>query len=697
MSNFTLSSLKNTFDEVRSQYYPKNETEKKVYDVLSQFKNWGASSTQLNELASDSMDYDKYKIINGVIWQILESDGRSWKQIFKTLTLIEFLIKNGSERFIEECRDKMYKIRSFQDFNYYEGTIEKASGIREKSRQIVELLGSNELIRSERDKARQLRNKFVGIDSRNAGYSGGGSGGYYGGGGGGNFDNDRGGSSYDRGGRYGDSFSSDSHNRRASTGSDNHHGTGHGRYGGGAYDSDRPNRYNDDVQEDRQNFREETREKPQASRYTDDDFNEEPPAHKPTSATHRSKSIAGPSSTTTATGGKLKVTIKKAEATHNKPAPAVEKNLLDTGDVDFFSSDAPRSESFDAFTSAPSNNTAAFDPFGTAPAPANNTAPAFDPFGTSAPAPAPVSHAPVFDPFAAPVPAPVAVAPSNAFPFNASVPAPVNQFPPANNFAQNNFGQNNFPPAQLYPSNNAFPPSSIPLAPAPVNNNYGNNQFVQPIPAPATNNFVQSPAANKTGTFSHDAEFGDFEGPAQNNNNKAAAANNDKWGDLGKLVDLGKIEKNTALAAKQNPQTNNNNNYNNSFAGLDGFSKTPQSMNSTSAVRPIGSYANNAQPLNAMGAPRPMGGAPVPSYGAPMGAPMGNPGAAPYGAPMGGAPGYGQGGFGGYPAPGYPPAGAPMGNPGYGAPANPYMGNPNMYNAPNPNYGNPQYGAPRGW
>jgi hypothetical protein len=30
MSGFTLSSLKNTFDEVRSQYYPKNETEKKV-------------------------------------------------------------------------------------------------------------------------------------------------------------------------------------------------------------------------------------------------------------------------------------------------------------------------------------------------------------------------------------------------------------------------------------------------------------------------------------------------------------------------------------------------------------------------------------------------------------------------------------------------------------------------------------------
>jgi hypothetical protein len=30
MSGFSLSTIKNTFDEVRSQYYPKNETEKKV-------------------------------------------------------------------------------------------------------------------------------------------------------------------------------------------------------------------------------------------------------------------------------------------------------------------------------------------------------------------------------------------------------------------------------------------------------------------------------------------------------------------------------------------------------------------------------------------------------------------------------------------------------------------------------------------
>jgi hypothetical protein len=49
----SLAGIKNSLDEVRAQYYPKNETEKKVYDALSS-ANWGASTTQLNEIAADS-------------------------------------------------------------------------------------------------------------------------------------------------------------------------------------------------------------------------------------------------------------------------------------------------------------------------------------------------------------------------------------------------------------------------------------------------------------------------------------------------------------------------------------------------------------------------------------------------------------------------------------------------------------------
>ena len=44
MSSFTIAAIKSQFDEVRAQVYPRNETEKKVYEAVSS-KNWGASTT----------------------------------------------------------------------------------------------------------------------------------------------------------------------------------------------------------------------------------------------------------------------------------------------------------------------------------------------------------------------------------------------------------------------------------------------------------------------------------------------------------------------------------------------------------------------------------------------------------------------------------------------------------------------------
>lgn len=629
MSGFTLSSLKNSLDEVRAQYYPKNETEKKVYEALSS-KNWGASSTLMNDIANETNDYEKYRIITNLIWTFLDNDGRTWKNIFKTLTLIEFLIKNGSERFIEECRDKMYRIRSLQDYNYYEGTIDKGSGVREKAKQIVELLGSNEMIRDEREKARALRNKFVGIDSRNAG----GNYGY------------SGSDSYSSGGRYGgnsnnnDSYSNNAPPQRRA--SDSYSSGGSGRYGGGAYDSSRPTRYGDEPQEN-QSYN---------SRYDDEE-----PA-KPA----RSKSIAATPTTTTnsttTTGGKLKVSIKKVSDTSSVSAPkANDANLLDTADVDLMggpvtASVAPAQASvvdFDPFATAPSTTSTSsnFDPFGSSQQAANNSS-SFDPFGPSS------GGFPVAQSTPAPVPA--------AFdPFGSST---TTNFP-----ANNNFGYSAVvAPAPAVPvmqsQGSMFPNSMSPM------NNYPYPAPSQGFaPAPAITNYQTQMPAKAT---SNDADFGDFEVAPQTASSKSTTAA-DKWGNLGKLVDLNRIEKNNELAAKQAATTNANSYNQNSFAGLDGFSKTPQNMAaSTTAARPLGSYNNTG--AGGTGMVRPMN-APMGSGYAPMGAPMGM-----GGAPMGGM-GMGMGT-------------APMGGMGFGAPAaapyNSYPGQPNGFGAPmnGGNFGN---------
>lgn len=484
---------------------------------------------------------DKFGFINDIVWASLDTDGKSWKQIFKSLTLVEFLIKNGSERFIESARDKLFKIKRLQDYNYYEGTVDKGSGCREKAKQIVELLASNETIRAEREKARSLRNKFGGVGSDSAS-----SGGHYGGSYGGSSDSysNQGSDSRDRdrdsrgggggGGRYGgDSYNdrsySDRGDNRSNTTTNNT-----GRYGGGAYNSDKPPRYGDDA--------------PTSNNDVDD-------VHiKPYKAKEADRS-------NTSTGGKLKVSIRKSVA---EPAPTIaaapapqEVNLM--------------GDDFDAFSSTPAPAQRAaddFDPFISAPAAAQApTAPAaaaFDPFGMSAPAPAPAQAAPAFDPFMS-APAPAAAPAFDPF---GQQQAHFGQPQPAYNAAplqpQQQYGQFSTTPAAHYQQQ----------APQPPVQQQQQQQF-RANPAPAAPVFQQQQQQQQQ---SADADFGDFEAAKPAAAPKAPAAN--KWGDLGSLVDLGGIAKNQAPAPKNDAAaTAVNASYaNSSFAGLDGFSKTPQNM-----------------------------------------------------------------------------------------------------------------------
>jgi epsin len=78
------------------------------------------------------------------------------------LSLLEFLVKNGSERSIEEGRDHMRTLRRMQEYSSYDSTGDKGQGVREKSKQLIDLLGSNDQIREEREKAKRLRGKFGG-------------------------------------------------------------------------------------------------------------------------------------------------------------------------------------------------------------------------------------------------------------------------------------------------------------------------------------------------------------------------------------------------------------------------------------------------------------------------------------------------------------------------------------------------------
>eukprot|EP00584_Thalassiosira_punctigera_P001472 CAMPEP_0172531710 /NCGR_PEP_ID=MMETSP1067-20121228/4996_1 /TAXON_ID=265564 ORGANISM="Thalassiosira punctigera, Strain Tpunct2005C2" /NCGR_SAMPLE_ID=MMETSP1067 /ASSEMBLY_ACC=CAM_ASM_000444 /LENGTH=689 /DNA_ID=CAMNT_0013316113 /DNA_START=108 /DNA_END=2177 /DNA_ORIENTATION=- len=235
IKDLNIDRVRNLAEDAFNQVKPKNDVEVRVYEVLSH-KNWGASTTLMNEIAQDTFDYERFLIVSKLMWEAIETPRpAAWRVIFKGLTLLEHLVKNGSERCVDDARNHSHLLRNLDKFNYYEGTVDRGVGVREKSKQVVEMLQDDERIREERQKARQLREKFAG---RSVTASGGGGGGSSGGGekypGYGNSDanwNPQGGS---RG--YGDSGIGSSRNAAADS-SDRGYA---GRYGEGGVDSGTP-------------------------------------------------------------------------------------------------------------------------------------------------------------------------------------------------------------------------------------------------------------------------------------------------------------------------------------------------------------------------------------------------------------------------------------------------------------------------
>lgn len=94
-----------------------------------------------------------------------EKSAEEWRQIYKALQLMEFLIKNGSERVIDDARSHLSLLKMLKQFHYIDQNgKDQGLNVRNRSKELVDLLSDVERIRSERKKSRTTRNKYGGVE-----------------------------------------------------------------------------------------------------------------------------------------------------------------------------------------------------------------------------------------------------------------------------------------------------------------------------------------------------------------------------------------------------------------------------------------------------------------------------------------------------------------------------------------------------
>ncbi|KAM9393728.1 epsin-3 isoform 2-T2 [Pholidichthys leucotaenia] len=141
------------------------EAEIKVREATSN-DHWGPPSSLMAEIADLTFNVVAFTEVMGMIWKRLNDHGKNWRHVYKALTLLDYLIKSGSERVARECRENIYTIQTLRDFQYIDRDgRDQGVNVREKAKQLVALLRDEERLKRERSQAMKTKIRMAGVSS----------------------------------------------------------------------------------------------------------------------------------------------------------------------------------------------------------------------------------------------------------------------------------------------------------------------------------------------------------------------------------------------------------------------------------------------------------------------------------------------------------------------------------------------------
>lgn len=159
------------------------EIEQKVLDATSD-EPWGPHGTVMAEIAQATRNFNESQLVMGALWKRVSDTSRNWRHVYKALTILEYLVANGSERVVDELLEHTFQISTLSDFEFVEPNgKDQGINVRKKAQNILSLINDKDKIREVRQKAAANRDKYGGLSSsggyKPSSYSGFG-GGYHG-------------------------------------------------------------------------------------------------------------------------------------------------------------------------------------------------------------------------------------------------------------------------------------------------------------------------------------------------------------------------------------------------------------------------------------------------------------------------------------------------------------------------------------
>ncbi|CAH8463248.1 unnamed protein product [Schistosoma bovis] len=127
------------------------------------------SGRLLQKLADYTYTYETCLEVMSTLWKRMHPEDRlSWRRVYKSLVVLTFLLKNGSDYVLQSAQDHIYDIRTLESFRYFdENGKDQGMNVRIRVQEVIDLIQDSEKLQQERQKAKASRHIYTGYGNTN--------------------------------------------------------------------------------------------------------------------------------------------------------------------------------------------------------------------------------------------------------------------------------------------------------------------------------------------------------------------------------------------------------------------------------------------------------------------------------------------------------------------------------------------------
>ncbi|XP_052821701.1 clathrin interactor 1 isoform X6 [Octopus bimaculoides] len=158
--------LREITDKVTNVVMNYSDVEAKVREATND-DAWGPHGSLMGEIAQYTFTYEHFPEVMGMLWKrMLHDNKKNWRRVYKSLLLLSYLVKNGSERVVTSSREHLYDLRSLENYTYTdENGKDQGLNVRQKGKELIDFIQDDERLRDERKKAKKTKDKYIGMAS----------------------------------------------------------------------------------------------------------------------------------------------------------------------------------------------------------------------------------------------------------------------------------------------------------------------------------------------------------------------------------------------------------------------------------------------------------------------------------------------------------------------------------------------------